>query len=109
MFAVRWTTSTMKYNELCRRFKEQPKTGWAKTAQLKKWQNKYEIERKGREYIIIRKYTDEEIANNNLRGRYVKLFSVVLSNLLSQSEKIISYSMMEMLYHTKMVNAAIVK
>ena len=96
IFMASLTIFTMRYKDLCKYFKEPQKQGGARQSQIEKWKKTHDIEYNNREYKIIRKYTKEEIEHNQMRGKYIKLFSMVLSNLLLQSDKnCVSYSMME--------------
>lgn len=95
-----------KYGQLCDILGEPHLHASKQQTQIKKWHNLYEIEKCGSEYIIIKKYSEDEIVQNELRGMYIKLFSVVLSNmLLSYDTHSVSMSMMEILYYTNLVNA----
>lgn len=51
----------LKYSDVCEMFNEEKVNGGkSRKLQLDKWQKEYEIEKNGRNYIIIREYTDKE-------------------------------------------------
>lgn len=94
------------YGQLCDIMQEKHCRGSYLQNQIERWRKDYEIVKVKNCYIIQREYTEQEKKNMAIRGKYVKLFSVVLARLLSKSEghKIVC-STMDLLVKSGMVNA----
>lgn len=95
----------LRYKQLCEIFNETPTFASNQKTQLRKWGQEYEIQYKDKKYVIVKKYTEMEQEYNKLKGVYLKLFEMVLSDILSKEDGYMaSYSMMELLQTMRIVN-----
>lgn len=78
----------MKYKEICEMFGEEEKKGTrSRTFQLKKWQNKYEIEKNKTFYTVIRELSPDEVKMVTNHGKYLTNFENFLILYLSNEAK----------------------
>lgn len=94
------------YKEMCMLMEDEELRGGAnRERQLQKWRQFYDIQKTGRDYLLLKKYTEEE---QNLAESHGK-FTTYISNLLveylaSQDQAEISMTYREILEMLSMVN-----
>lgn len=76
-----------KYSQLCSVLGVRQERGSEQKTQLSVLKEKYDIEKKGSLYVVHKKYTEQEFAENAKYGKYKKLIEPMLYTILSQPNK----------------------
>lgn len=96
---------SMKYADLCEALSLPKLSGSQQRTQINQLNKIYDMEKINKNYIIYRKFDDDEVIENNLKGTYQKLFEYSLSTLLAEQENnSCVLSMMDILVETRIVN-----
>lgn len=75
-----------KYSELCEFFQEDAKGGSSKTAQIKKWQQYYDLEKVGSKYLVLKKYDKSELKLTEKHGKFTSYITSLLVQYLAEQE-----------------------